>query len=132
MITLKDVREFLKTKIDCDNWYGGKIDASKDKCIGIYNIQGGKPYIALGGLDNTSYSSKAISILVHWTNNSNTAELKAQEVYNAFFGQDGIIGGHRVIQFDMKTDEPVPIGTDDNGIFEYVINLTIKYERKVI
>lgn len=132
MITIKDVREFLKTKIDCDNWYSGKIDASKDKCIGIYNIQGGKPYIALGGLDNTSYSSKAISILVHWTNNSNTAELKAQEVYNALFGKTGVIAGHRVIQFDMKTDEPVPVGTDDNGIFEYVINLTIKYERKVI
>ena len=38
MITLKDIREFLKTKIDCDNWYCGKIDASKEKCIGIYNI----------------------------------------------------------------------------------------------
>ncbi len=129
MITLKDVREFLKTKIDCDNWYSGKIDASKDKCIGIYNIQGGKPYIALGGLDNTSYSSKTISILVHWTNNSNTAEEKAQKVYNSLFGQSGIIAGHRVIQFDMKTDEPVSVGTDSNGIFEYVINLTIIYER---
>ena len=128
MITIKDVREFLKTKIDCDNWYSGKIDASKDKCIGIYNIQGGKPYIALGGLDNTSYSSKAISILVHWTNNSNTAELKAQEVYNTLLGQSGVIGRHKVIMFDMKTDEPVSVGAD-NGIFEYVINLTIIYER---
>lgn len=129
MITLKDVREFLKPKISCDNWYGGKIDATKTQCIGIYNVQGSKPNIALGGLDNTSYSSKSISILVHWTNNSNTAEIKAQEVYNTFFGQYGTIGGHRVIQFDMKTDEPVPVGTDDNGIFEYVINLNIIYER---
>lgn len=129
MITLKDVRTFLKTKIQCDNWYGGKIDANKDKCIGIYNIQGNKPYIALGGLENTSYSSKAISILVHWTNNSNTAEEKAQEVYNALFGQTGEIAGHRVISFDMQTDEPVSIGADSNGIFEYVINLKIKYER---
>lgn len=132
MITLKDVREFLKTKIDCDNWYSGKIDASKDKCIGIYNMQGGKPYIALGGLENTSYSTKAISILVHWTNNSNTAELKAQEVYNALFGQTGVIGGHRVIMFNTKTDEPISVGADSNGIFEYVINFEIKYERKVI
>lgn len=112
MITLKNVREFLKTKIDCENWYSGKIDASKDKCIGIYNIEGEKPYIALGGLDNTSYLTKAISILVHWTNNSNTAELKAQEVYNALLGQTGVIGGHRVIMFDMKTAGPVSIGTD--------------------
>ena len=67
--------------------------------------------------------------MVHWTNNSNTAELKAQEVFNALFGQTGVIGGHKVIMFDMKTDGPVSIGADSNGVFEYVINTKIIYER---
>lgn len=129
-MTLKEVREYLKTKIDCPNWYGGKIDASKEQCIGIYSSQGPAPNIALGGLANTSYSTKAISILVHWTNNSNMAEEKAQEVYNALFcNKDAVIGKKRVIKFDMKTSEPVEIGTDDNGIFEYVIETVIYYER---
>lgn len=129
-MTLKEVREYLKTKIDCPNWYGGKIDASKEQCIGIYNIQGPVPNIALGGLANTSYFTKAISILVHWTNNSNTAEEKAQEVYNALLCNfNAVIGGKRIIKFDMKTSEPISVGTDDNGIFEYVIETVIYYER---
>ena len=132
-MTLKEVREYLKTKIECDNWYSGKIDAGKEQCIGIYGIQGLAPNIALGGLENTSYSTKAISILVHWTKNSNTAEEKAQEVYNTLFcNQDAVIGGHKVIKFDMKTSEPIEVGTDDEGIFEYVIETIIYFERRVM
>ena len=126
---LSEVRDYLKTKIDCPQWYSGKIDASKEQCIGLYGVQGPRPNIALGGLANTSYSTKAISILVHWGNNSNIAEQKAQEVFNAIFGQDGVIGGKRVIQFDMRTSEPISVGTDSNGIYEYVIETVIYYER---
>lgn len=126
---LSDVREFLKTKIDCPQWYSGKIDGSKEQCIGLYNVQGPAPNLALGGLVNTSYSTKAISILVHWTKNCNIAEQKAQEVYNALFGQEATIGGKRVIKFDMKTPEPVAVGTDSNGVFEFVIETVIYYER---
>lgn len=126
---LSEVRDWLKTKIDCQQWYSGKIDSTKEQCIGLYNSQGPKPNIALGGLSNTSYSTKAISILVHWGQNSSLAEQKAQEVFNALFGQDAIIGGKRVIKFDMKASEPISVGTDSNGIYEYVIETVIYYER---
>ncbi|WP_238906631.1 minor capsid protein [Clostridium sp. YIM B02506] len=126
---LSEVRDFLKTKIDCPQWYSGKIDASKEQCIGLYSVQGPKPNIALGGLANTSYSTKVISILVHWGNNSNIAEQKAQEVFDALFGQDAVIGGKRVINFAMRTSEPISVGTDSNGIYEYVIETVIYYER---
>lgn len=126
---LSEVRDFLKTKIDCPQWYSGKIDASKEQCIGLYSVQGPKPNIALGGLANTSYSTKAISILVHWGNNSNIAEQKAQEVFDELFGKSAVIGGKRVINFDMRTSEPISVGTDSNGIYEYVIETIIYYER---
>lgn len=126
---LSEVRDHLKTKTDCPQWYIGKIDGSKEQCVGIYNVQGPPPNIALGGLANTSYSTKAISILVHWGNNEDKAEQKAQEVYNILFGQDATIGGKRVIKFDMRTPEPVSVGTDSNGVFEFVIETVIYYER---
>lgn len=128
-MTLTEVKDWLKTKIDCPNWYTGKADTSKEQCIAVYSIQGPKPNIALGGLSNTSYSTKAISILVHWGKNNTAAEEKAQEVYNAMFGQPAIIAGHRIINFDIKTSEPIGVGTDENGIYEYVINTYIIYER---
>ena len=105
------------------------MGGTKEESITIYNSIGPAPRMALGGLENTSYTTKAISILVHWGKDSNKAELKAQEVYNAFFGQDGTIGGKRVIQIKMKTDSPIYVGTDSEGIIEYVIEPIIYYER---
>jgi hypothetical protein len=129
-MTLAEVREWLKTQIlDCPNWYIGKADTSVEQCISIYGIQGPKPNIAIGGLSNTSYTTKSISILVHWGKNADIAEQKAQEIYNKLFDQVATIGGKRVIQFDLKTSEPVSVGTDSNNIYEYVINTNIIYER---
>lgn len=125
---LSEIKDWLKTKIDCPNWYVGKIDASQDQCIGIYSIAGGKPNIAIGGLSNTTYAKKSISILIHWGNQTTPAEQKAQEVYDVLFGQSAVIGGKRVIQFDMRTS-PIGVGTDSNGIYEFVIETTIIYER---
>ena len=129
MMTLGEIRDWLKTQVNCPQWYIGKIDGSKEQCIGLYNVTSPAPVIALGGLENTSYTTKAISILVHWGKNADTAERKAQEVYAALFGQTGIIGDHQVIQFDVRTSEPVNVGTDDNNIYEYVIETVIYYER---
>lgn len=125
---LSEIREYLKTKIESPQWYLNKV-GDKEESITIYNTVGPAPRIALGGLEQTSYTTKAISILVHWGKDSNKAELKAQEVYNAFFGQVGTIGGKRVIQFKMKTDSPIYVGTDSNGVIEYVIEIIIYHER---
>jgi hypothetical protein len=129
MMLLSEIKDWLKTKIDCPNWYVGKIDGSVEQCIGIYSIEGGKPNIAIGGLSNTTYAKKSISILIHWGENTTPAEIKAQEVYSVLFGQDATIGGKRVIMFDMRTSEPIGVGTDNNGIFEFIIEVNIIYER---
>lgn len=128
-MTIKEFKDWLKTKVVCPQWYIGKIDGSQQFCIGVYNLQGPAPNLALGGLANTGYASKGISILVHWGTSPDVAEQKAQEVYNNLFGQTAIIGGKRVIQFNVKASDPIPMGTDDNDIYEYVIEIIIDYER---
>jgi len=45
------------------------------------------------------------------------------------FGKTATIGGKRVIMFDMKTSDPVSIGTDSEGNYEFVIELNIIHER---
>lgn len=131
-MTLAEVKDWLKTQINCPAWYISKIDGCKDKCIGVYNAVGPTPVIALGGLENTSYATKAISILVHWGKDADIAEQKAQEIYNYMFGQSAVINGKKVIQFAMRTPEPVSVGTDDKNIYEYVIETVIYYEREVM
>ena len=122
---LSEVRDFLKTKIDCPQWCINSLLAGKEQAICLYGIQGPKRNIAIGGLQNNSYATKAVSRLIHWGNSPDIAERKAQEVFNAIFGQDAVI----VIQFDMRTSEPISVGTDSNGIYEYVIETVIYYER---
>lgn len=126
---LSEIRKWLKTQVICPQWYIGKIDGSKEQCIGLYGVQGPKGNIAIGGLQNTSYATKSISILIHWGNNADIAEQKAQEVYDKLFGQDATIGNKRVVEFDMKVSEPISVGTDTNGVYEYVIETNIIYGR---
>jgi len=130
MMTLAEVRDWLKTRIECPAWYIGKIDGSKEQCIGIYNTTGPAPRIAVGGLTNTSTATKTVSILIHWGKNANLAEQKAQEVYKALFGKDAVIGGHRVVMFQIPK-EPISVGTDDLSVYEYVVEVNIIYERQV-
>lgn len=128
-MTLKEIKDWLKAQVDSPNWYISKIDGSKEQCVGLYNMQSPPPNIALGGIENTTYTTKAISILVHWGKDPSAAEIKAKEIYDKFFGQTANIGDKKVIQFNMKTSEAVDVGTDGNGIYEYVIPLIIYYER---
>lgn len=128
-MTLKDIREWLKPQVEelvaC---YSGTIDATKEKVLGLYNRSSSADSIAIGGLNNTSSATKRISVLVHWNKNYDTTEIKAKSIYDLFNGQQAIIGGHECF-FKMLNDSPVSVGKDDSGIFEFVIDLDIKYKR---
>lgn len=123
-----EILEWLDTQVDCPQFYQGKV-GSAEKSITVYNSTGPPPRIAIGGLENTSYTNKSISLLVHWGKISSQAEQKAQEVYNAMFGKSAVIGGKRVIMFNMRTTEPIGVGTDSEGNYEYVIEVNIIHER---
>lgn len=128
-MTLADVKDFLKSKIACPNWYVGKRDTAKEQSITIYPTESPMPTIPIGGVDNSSYATKAVSVLVHWGKACTPAEEKAQEVFNVLFGQSGTIGGKEIIKFDLRTSEPIGMGTDDKGVYEYVINFVIYYKK---
>lgn len=127
---LSDIREYLKSKIECPQYYLNKMSGNQEKSITIYNVPGLPPHIAIGGLENTAYTTKSISFLIHWGKNSDEAEKKAIEVYNLFFGQNNFtVGNKNIIQCKMRSSEPIYIGTDSEGIIEYIIDMTIYYER---
>lgn len=127
-MTLKEILEWLETVVVCPQFYIGKV-GSAEKSITIYNTNGPAPRIAIGGLVNTGYTNKTITLLVHWGKSPSVAESKAQEVYDAMFGRKAVIGGKRVIMFNMRTSEPVGVGTDSEGNYEYVVEVNIVHER---
>ena len=66
---------------------------------------------------------------MHWGTSYTPAEQVAQEVYDCLFGQNGSIGRDEVIMFDMRTSEPVGMGTDSKGCYEFVGSDFVVYRK---
>jgi hypothetical protein len=133
MLGIGDVRDYIAGLgiVDNTNVYCGKLDDKKNKSIGVYNNNKQRPVqMAVGGLNNSSYRVKSVSILVHWNTSVRDTEKIAEQLYNMLRDMNHItINDTKVFFTKMLVDEPVDVGTDDNGIFECVIELDIYYER---
>ncbi|MFS9186939.1 minor capsid protein [Streptococcus infantis] len=132
MITLAEVRDWIKTFNAANNYYIGKLDNKQENSIGIYQrktIDG--PRVAIGGRSLASYDVKSISILIHWNKNANETEKRAQYLYNRLFEAESVvIGGTPIKMIALLQNEPVDVGTDDNNVYERVIELDLYYERE--
>ena len=133
MLGIGDVRDYIAGLgiVDNTNVYCGKLDDKKNKSIGVYNNNKQRPVqMAVGGLNNSSYRIKSVSILVHWNTSVRDTEKTSEQLYNMIRDMNHItINDTKVFFTKMLVDEPVDVGTDDNGIFESVIELDIYYER---
>ena len=133
MLGLADIRDWLKTLDNkADNYYIGKLDSKKDKSIGIYQLKNSMPpRVCLGGLENTSYEIKPISILIHWNINARETEEFSFKLYKEILNQKSVvINGHHIKYLQLLNNEPIDVGTDDKNIYERVIELNFYYERK--
>ncbi|WP_195217142.1 phage tail terminator protein [Streptococcus oralis] len=132
MITLAEVRDWIKTFNAANNYYIGKLDNKQENSIGIYQrktIDG--PRVAIGGRSLASYDVKSVSILIHWNKNANETEKRAQYLYNRLFEAESVvIGGTPIKMIALLQNEPVDVGTDDNNVYERVIELDLYYERE--
>ena len=131
MVLLSDVRDWIKTlKTDAQNFYVGRLDAKKEKSIGVYQIKNAQsPRVCIG--DNTIYEIKSVSILVHWSKNARETEITSLKLYEEIKNaRNFTIGGRKVFFIEMLQSEPVDVFTDDNGVYERVIEIKIYTERK--
>lgn len=130
MMTLKEVKDFLKTQIEADNRKIGTYDNSKDKTICVRNLTSSRNKLAVGGLKNTTTRTKGISIVVHWNKNPDETERISQQIHDVFYGQHPLINDKQVVLCEMRSDEPISLGTDSSGVYEYVIELWITYKEE--
>ena len=112
--------------------YMGKLDNKQQKSIGVYGRNGsGSPVIALGGLECTTYDTKRLSLLVHWTTRKAESEVAAYELFEKLRNVSSLdIGDTHINYLRLMVPEPQDVGTDDGGVYEYVIWLDLIYERK--
>ena len=134
MLTLDDIRGYIGgLGITADRTVSiGKLNNKKDHSIGVYHRQGsGPPVMALGGHDYSSYDIRRISLLVHWDRDVQASERAAYELYEKLKNVSSLsIGGTHINCIILQVPEPVDVGTDEKGVYEYVIWLDFVYQRK--
>ncbi|MDW2799896.1 minor capsid protein [Clostridium boliviensis] len=133
MLSLKDVRQYISSLNIAadDNVYIGKLDNKKQKSIGVYSRPvSGSPNIAIGGLECTTYDTKPISLLIHWNKSKDETERAAYNLFEKLRSITSLtIGDTSINYLSLMVPEPQDIGTDDTGVYEYVIWLDFIYER---
>ena len=130
---LEDVHALVKSfgLVEDGHCYMGKLDAKREKSIGIYNLKRASPYeTAIGGRQEHSYDVKHVSFLIHWGRSPRDTERAAVALFERLEDvKDVTVNGKRILFTMMLTGEPVDVGTDDAGIYEMVIEAGFYYER---
>ena len=134
MLKLTEIRQWIASLgiAEDQHVYIGKLDNKQQKSIGVYGRSGpGSPGIALGGLECTTYDTKRLSLLVHWNSDKEESEAAAYDLFEKIRNLSSLdIGDTHIHYIRLMVPEPQDVGTDDGGVFEYVIWLDFIYRRK--
>ena len=126
-MTLKQYKDYFKSSFNWNEAISiGKIDDNKEIAICFYNSK--RTLAPIKAIDKNTYKIKPITILLRYTKNADTAETKANSIYDFFDEKLFYIENKRVISQHIYS-EPIALGTDDNGVYEYSIELNLLEER---
>lgn len=129
---LSDVRDYIASLGISEHTYMAKSDNKQDRSIGVYSSkheQTGKR--AIGGSSMESYGVKRITLLIHWNKSYRETEKAAMALYECIESAREVKVNKETIKFIQPlVEEPVPVDTDDNGIYEMVIEAAVIYAKK--
>lgn len=130
MVTLADVRDYLKSFNLFTGYYVGRIDASKKNVLGVYDLRHGARHKTIG-TDTQKYDVKAVSLLIHGNTNKTETEQLAIRLYEALdSAENSRIAGRKVNIIDLQWDAPIDVDADSNKVYEYVIEVIFYIERE--
>lgn len=133
MMRMSEFKDYLQSQFPLIKFYNGAINKTELQCVGIYAKGTASPHLALGGKANSSFGNLPATLLIHWTENSDTCEQTANSLYEHLLGLSKItLGGGTVVSIQLLDSCPVDVGRDDNNIAERVIRFNIVYEREVM
>lgn len=109
----------------------GGVNGNAPHFLGVYpGNMTGKQHVAIGGPACTTYDTMSARLLLRWGKSQAEAEQKAKALWGLFYAlTDTKMDGASVYYVDPGAG-PVPIGKGSDGVFEYVINLSIIYKKE--
>ena len=131
MVTLADVRDYLKSFNLFNGYYVGRIDAGKKNVLGVYDLAPTRRHKTIGK-GTQKYDIKGVSLLIHGDTNKTNTEQLAIKLYEALENADNaVIAGRKVNIIDLQQDAPIDVDADGNKVYEYVIEVLFYVEREV-
>ena len=132
MVTLANIRDWLKSFGLFDNYYIGRLDSKKKNSLGVYNLQDAGRREVIGGLK--VYEKKGVSLLIHGDTNKANTERKAWDLYNAIESvsknENILIAKEKKVFFiELLNNEPIDVNQDSDSVYEYVIEMNIYFEK---
>lgn len=127
-MSLEQIYLWLKSlNLPIESTWCGQLKTKPLKALGVYNSKREFPrQKAVGGAQTTH--RKGITLLVHYSKSAREAEECARNIYDTLAQQDRPnIDGHIINYIELPYEEPISVGTDDDGIQEYVIDFNIYY-----
>lgn len=130
MITLADVRDYLKSFNLFSGYYVGRIDANKKNVLGVYDLRNRARHQTIGTNTN-KYEVKGVSLLIHGDTNKTNTEKLAIKLYEALeSAENGEIAGRKINIIDLQQDAPIDVDADSSKVYEYVIEVLFYVERE--
>lgn len=130
MLFCDDVLSLVETFNMAEHYYIGKLDNKKDKSIGVYNGDKLPYHVSLGGFESNLYDVQRFTLLIHWTTHPHDTEVIANKLHEKLSSVTNInINDKYIYYINMLYNQPIDVSTDDNGIYERVIDIEI-YSRK--
>ncbi len=131
-MTLADVRDYIASLDLTKEVYMGKLPDKPERSIGVYNSKHQYPYHGtLGGPNQQGYGIKHITLLVHWNKSPRDTEKVATALFDAMNVARDVKINETTIKFIQPLYDLQDIGTDDAGVYEYVIEVAVIYEKEV-
>lgn len=128
---LSDVRDYIESLGIAEHVYSGKLDAKKEKSIGVYNSKHERAYkTAIGGSLLESYGTKHVTILVHWNKSQRETEKAATALFKAVTAAREVKVNNAIIKFILPVYDLQDIGTDEHGAYEMVIEAAVIYNKE--
>lgn len=127
LLTTK-VKDYLKTVIkDCSEWYVGKMDDNQEKAIAIYSNRRNLNKIS-DFKELQSYGILPITLLLRWTKNYTKTETKANEIYELLNCSSFFIDNYKC-SIECLYEGPIDLGSDENNVFKFSIELNLLYRK---
>ena len=130
MMRLNEILQYFKASdVGFANYYIGRMNTIKDNSLGIYNLRGTTgEYMAIGGEACTKSKNKYLSLLVHGNKNKVQTETLAYNLYDFLLHVRGAkVGEHEINYIRLLSNEPIDVDMDEQGVYEYVIELQLYY-----